>query len=136
MRFFEFELTETIFCENISTITKQIYFLKEKGYRISMDDFGFGYNSIYMLGKISVDTIKFDRGFVINSLKGKTGRTIMKNLVTTFTEVNFDVICEGVENREEETLVYDCGCNAVQGYLHDKPLPYYIFGDKYLEDVV
>lgn len=130
--YFEFELTETIFCENITEITKQIDFLKEKGYKISMDDFGSGYNSLYMLGKIPVDIIKFDRGFVLNSLHGETGRTIMKNLIHTFTEVDFEIICEGIENREEESIVYSCGCNAVQGYLHDKPLPYYIFADKYL----
>lgn len=29
--YFEFELTETVFCENITEITKQIDFLKEKG---------------------------------------------------------------------------------------------------------
>ena len=130
--YFEFELTETVFCENITEITKQIDFLKEKGYKISMDDFGSGYNSLYMLGKIPVDIIKFDRGFVLNSLHGETGRTIMKNLIHTFTEVDFEIICEGIENREEESIVYSCGCNAVQGYLHDKPLPYYIFADKYL----
>lgn len=130
--YFEFELTETVFCENITEITKQIDFLKEKGYKISMDDFGSGYNSLYMLGKIPVDIIKFDRGFVLNSLHGETGRTIMKNLIHTFTDVDFEIICEGIENREEESIVYSCGCNAVQGYLHDKPLPYYIFADKYL----
>ena len=130
--YFEFELTETVFCENITEITKQIDFLKEKGYKISMDDFGSGYNSLYMLGKIPVDIIKFDRGFVLNSLHGETGRTIMKNLIHTFTEVDFEIICEGIENREEESIVYSCGCNAVQGYLYDKPLPYYIFADKYL----
>lgn len=95
--YFEFELTETVFCENITEITKQIDFLKEKGYKISMDDFGSGYNSLYMLGKIPVDIIKFDRGFVLNSLHGETGRTIMKNLIHTFTDVDFEIICEGIE---------------------------------------
>lgn len=100
--YFEFELTETVFCENITEITKQIDFLKEKGYKISMDDFGSGYNSLYMLGKIPVDIIKFDRGFVLNSLHGETGRTIMKNLIHTFTEVDFEIICEGIETERKK----------------------------------
>lgn len=132
VKYFEFELTETIFCENISEITRQIEFLKQNGYKISMDDFGSGYNSLYMLGKVPIDIIKFDRGFVTNSLKGETGRTIMKSLMNTFNDVSFEVICEGIENHEEEMIVYNCGCNAVQGFLHDKPLPYYVFADKYL----
>lgn len=131
--YFEFELTETIFCENLSEITRQIEFLRNRGYKISMDDFGSGYNSLYMLGKIPVDVIKFDRGFVLNSLGVESGRKIMKNLMNTFKDIQFEVICEGIESREEEKIVHECGCNAVQGYLHDKPLPYQAFEDKYMK---
>lgn len=132
-RYFEFELTETAFCENFQEIVRQLDFLRSQGYRISMDDFGSGYNSLYMLGKVPIDIIKFDRGFVLNSITVEAGRKIMKNLVNTFYDVNFDVICEGVESVEEEQIVYECGCNAVQGYLHDKPLPSNVFADKYLK---
>ena len=132
-KYFEFELTETIFCENLTEITRQIDFLRERGYKISMDDFGSGYNSLYMLGKIPVDIIKFDRGFVLNSLSVDSGRKIMKNLMNNFKDIQFEVICEGIESREEERIVHECGCNAVQGYLHDKPLPYEVFEDKYMK---
>ena len=60
------------------------------------------------------------------------GRKIMRSLVNTFQEINFSVICEGIESAEEEKIVHECGCNAVQGYYHDKPLPSGIFADKYL----
>lgn len=133
-QYFEFELTETIFCENLEFIIKQVQWMRDKGYRISMDDFGTGYNSLYVLGKVPIDIIKFDRGFVLNSLGGNSGLTIMKNLVNTFKDVKFEVICEGVENEEEERLIYQCGCNAVQGFLHDKPLPYSEFEIKYMNE--
>lgn len=132
--YFEFELTETIFCENLDSVTKQVEFLREQGYRISMDDFGSGYNSLYMLGKIPVDVIKFDRGFVLNSLGVESGRKIMKNLMKTFKDIEFEVICEGIESREEEKIVQECGCNAVQGFLHDRPLPFEVFEEKYLSE--
>lgn len=131
-KFFEFELTETIFCENLSHIIEQIEFLKGHGYKISMDDFGSGYNSLYLLGTVPVDVIKFDRGFVTNSLKVEAGRSILKNLLNTFKNINFDVICEGIESEEEEKIVYECGCNAVQGFLYDRPLPYEIYEQKYV----
>ena len=98
------------------TVISQLDYLRKRGYKISMDDFGSGYNSLYMLGKVPVDIIKFDRGFVLNSLGVESGRKILKNLMNTFTDIEFDVICEGIENREEEKIVHDCGCNAVQGY--------------------
>ena len=134
--YFEFELTETIFCENLTEITRQIEFLRNRGYKISMDDFGSGYNSLYMLGSIPVDVIKFDRGFVLNSLGVESGRKIMKNLMNTFKDIQFEVICEGIESREKEKIVQECGCNAVQGYLHDKPLPYMVFEDKYMKPTI
>ena len=130
--YFEFELTETVFCEKVSDITRQIEFLRRRGYTISMDDFGSGYNSLHMLGRIPVDIIKFDRGFVLNCIPVEEGRKIMRSLVNTFQEINFSVICEGIESAEEEKIVFECGCNAVQGYYHDKPLPSGIFADKYL----
>ncbi len=99
-----------------------------------MDDFGSGYNSLYMLGKIPVDVIKFDRGFVLNSLGVESGRKIMKNLMKTFKDIEFEVICEGIESREEEKIVQECGCNAVQGFLHDRPLPFEVFEEKYLSE--
>lgn len=132
VEYFEFELTETVFCENVSDITRQIEFLRKRGYTISMDDFGSGYNSLHMLGRIPVDIIKFDRGFVLNCIPVEEGRKIMKSLVNTFREINFNVLCEGVENAEEERVVHECGCNAVQGYFHDKPLPHDVFAEKYL----
>ncbi len=131
-KYFEFELTETIFCENLQLVTKQIRFLRDRGYKISMDDFGSGYNSLYMLGTVPVDIIKFDRGFVLNSLNVETGRKILKNLMNTFKDIKFEIICEGIENKEEELIVQECGCDAVQGFLHDKPLPYEVFEEKYL----
>ncbi len=133
--YFEFELTETIFCENVLEIIKQILFLKNRGYKISMDDFGSGYNSLYMLGSVPVDTIKFDRGFILNSLNTVMGRIVMKNLISTFKDINFNVICEGIESIEEEEIVFECGCNAVQGFLHDQPIPSEEFAMKYLKKI-
>ena len=135
-KYFEFELTETLFCENYVTVISQLDYLRKRGYKISMDDFGSGYNSLYMLGKVPVDIIKFDRGFVLNSLGVESGRKILKNLMNTFTDIEFDVICEGIENREEEKIVHDCGCNAGQGYLYDMPLPYDKFEDKYMTETM
>lgn len=129
---FEFELTETVFCENLKEIIEKINDMRAKGYKISMDDFGSGFNSLYVLGMVPIDIIKFDRGFVLNSLTNKKGFAIMSSLVNTFNNTDFDIICEGVETREEEKLVRETGCNVIQGYLHDKPLPIREFENKYL----
>lgn len=133
---FEFELTETVFCENLDGIIEKINTMRDKGYRISMDDFGTGYNSLHILGIVPVDIIKFDRGFVLHSLSTEKGFLIMSSLVNTFSKSDFEIVCEGVETKEEEQMVSKTGCNIIQGYLHDKPLPINEFEVKYKDKMM
>ena len=128
----EFEFTETVLVENLSTVISKLNSLKDKGYRIAIDDFGSGYNSLYVLGQIPANVIKFDRGFVLHSINSDVGLTIMKNLVETFKEIEFEVLCEGVETKEEEKNIVECGCDVIQGYLYDKPLDLKDFEEKYV----
>lgn len=132
----EFEVTETVFFEDISSITNRTRMLREQGFRISMDDFGTGFSSLNTLGMLPLDCIKFDRGFVQNSINSRKGLEIMAGLVDIFDRINLDVICEGVETENEEQIVRACGCRQVQGYLHDKPLPIAEFEEKYLKKAV
>lgn len=131
-QFIEFELTETVFCENLDYIVEQIKRLRSLGFRISMDDFGSGYNSLDVIGMVPADVIKFDRSFVLHSLKTKTGREVMSSLMSMFQRIDFEVLCEGIETEEEEQLVHECGCNQIQGYLHDLPLDAREFTKKYV----
>lgn len=128
----EFELTETAVVENLSTIVESLEMLSQKGYRIALDDFGAGYNSLYVLGKIPANVIKFDRGFVLYSIHNEIGKTILKNLIKTFREIRFEVLCEGVETEEEKKEIVACGCDVIQGYLYDKPLSIADFESKYI----
>lgn len=130
--YIEFEVTETVFFEDMSLIMNRIRMLREKGFRISMDDFGTGFSSLNALGVLPLDCIKFDRGFVQNSISNRKGLEIMAGLVDIFDRIDLDVICEGVETVNEEQIIRACGCKHVQGYLHDRPLPIADFEEKYL----
>lgn len=132
----EFEVTETAFFKDISTIINRVRQLRGKGYRISMDDFGTGFSSLNTLGMLPLDCIKFDRGFVQNSISSRKGLEIMAGLVDIFDRINMDVICEGVETISEEQIVRACGCKQVQGYLHDMPLPVADFEAKYMKQAL
>ncbi len=129
----EFELTETAVVENIEVIVGAMHELRKMGYRISLDDFGTGYSSLYMLNKIPADVIKFDRSFVLYSIQNETGRTILKNLISTFKEVNFEVVCEGVETKKERDAIVSCGCTIIQGFLYDHPLEIAAYERKYMK---
>lgn len=130
--FIEFELTETVLAKDLDQIIAKLSALREKGYRIALDDFGSGYNSLYVLGQLPANVIKFDRGFVLHSIQNQMGMTILKNLVNTFKEIEFEVLCEGVETEEEKQKIVSCGCEIIQGFLYDKPLEVDEFERKYI----
>ena len=130
--FLEFEVTETIFYDDVEFIINKLRQLRAKGHKVSMDDFGSGYSSLNTVGLMPIDIIKFDRGFVQNSINNKKGLDIMSGLVDIFNKINLEVICEGVETEEEEKTIQQCGCDYVQGYYHDRPLPIAEFEEKYM----
>ncbi len=130
--YIEFELTETVLVKDLDEIIAKLTALREKGYRIALDDFGSGYNSLYVLGQVPANVIKFDRGFVLHSIQNEMGMTILSNLVNTFKEIKFEVLCEGVETEVEKEKIVACGCEVIQGYLYDKPMEIDDFEAKYI----
>lgn len=132
--YLEFEVTETIFYDDVEFIINKLRQLRAKGHKVSMDDFGSGYSSLNTVGLMPIDIIKFDRGFVQNSINNQKGLEIMSGLVDIFNKINLEVICEGVETEEEEKTIQQCGCDYVQGYYHDRPLPINVFEEKYMKN--
>lgn len=132
-KYIEFEVTETIFYDDVKFIIDKIKQLRSQGYKVSMDDFGSGYSSLNTVGLMPIDIIKFDRGFVQNSINTQKGLEIMSGLVNIFSKLQMEVICEGVETKEEEKIIEACGCEYVQGYLHDRPLKASEFDEKYMK---
>lgn len=70
-----------------------------------MDDFGVGYSTLNTLGTLPVDIIKFDKGFISNSMNNEAVYQILQSLIHVFRQINYDVICEGIETKEQEKLI-------------------------------
>lgn len=131
-RFIEFEVTESAFMSESGIISDKLTELKSLGFLVSMDDFGTGYSSLHSLSVLPIDVVKFDASFVRNSTVNPKGLKILSGLISLCKQIDFDVICEGVENDTEQDIVRECGCDHVQGYVYDQPLPSEIFIEKYM----
>jgi len=128
----EFEITESVFFEEADLIISKIERLREYGFKVSVDDFGSGYSSLNLIGILPVDIIKLDKRFVKNSLGNKKGKDIIKGLISILNEIDMDIVCEGIETKEEERIVYEFGCDSMQGYLYDRPIPVSDYEKKYI----
>lgn len=131
-KYIEFEVTESAFISESGIISDKLIGLKKHGFQVSMDDFGTGYSSLHSLSILPIDVVKFDRSFIKNSTQNPKGLKILSGLISLCKQIDFDVICEGVEDTNEEQIALDCGCDYVQGYVYDKPLPEDEFLLKYI----
>ncbi|MBR2180116.1 MAG: EAL domain-containing protein [Selenomonadaceae bacterium] len=123
----ELEITETVFGDldhnkdndrAIEIISK----LHEMGFILSVDDFGSGYSSFMMLNQLPMDVMKIDRSLLDASGDSNRMRSILANVIKLGKALNMQVICEGIETKEQEELLLELGCHYGQGYLNAKPM--------------
>ena len=60
----ELELTETAVVKDIKRAKEAERKVHSLGFKVSMDDFGVGYSSFYMLKNINIDILKIDKSFL------------------------------------------------------------------------
>ena len=93
----EIELTESLFLNEISTMTDLVNKIHEVGLRCSIDDFGSGYSSFNFLKDVCADVIKIDRVFLKKSSHEERGEQILRSIISLSHDIGMDVITEGVE---------------------------------------
>jgi diguanylate cyclase len=93
------------------------------GVRIAIDDFGTGYSSLSYLTRLPVDQLKIDRTLVQRMPMDGKSVSVMRLILAVATELDLDVIAEGVETEAELQMLVDLGCPKVQGYLLGRPVP-------------
>lgn len=129
------EILEGIETDNLELLNHQIDALHERGFRVSMDDFGSGYSSLNMLYQLKIDELKLDRGFLRKASKEdqERRRIILEQIIQFAQRLNIVTVAEGIETQADKTLVQTLNCNFGQGYFYDKPLAAQDFSQKYME---
>jgi EAL domain-containing protein (putative c-di-GMP-specific phosphodiesterase class I) len=105
-----------------TTIT-MLHELKSMGLRLSIDDFGTGYSSLSYLKRFPFDTVKVDRSFVKNVTTDSDNAAITTAIIAMAHSLNFEVIAEGVETKQELAFLSKHQCDGMQGYLFSPPVP-------------
>lgn len=122
--FLKLEITEAVAIGNVNLAIEKMLLLKQElGIQLSIDDFGTGYSSLSQLKNLPIDELKIDRSFIRNIAINKTDEMVVKTIVDLGKNLNFDIVAEGVEYKEQYQLLKNHGCYKYQGYLFAKPLP-------------
>jgi EAL domain-containing protein (putative c-di-GMP-specific phosphodiesterase class I) len=117
------ELTESILMEDIDHCAKILMALKDLGVRLVIDDFGTGYSSLSYLKLFPFDAVKIDRAFVDGLGSDSHDSALVAAIIAMSAALKLEVTAEGVETREQMTLLKELSCQRAQGYLLSKPVP-------------
>ncbi|SPF32730.1 EAL domain-containing protein (fragment) [Candidatus Desulfosporosinus infrequens] len=116
------EITESAIMANYDESQKKMQALKEKGYKLSIDDFGTGQASLAYLKDFPIDEIKIDRVFIQNFVTQKVDFEIVKHIIGLAHTLNLTTVAEGVEEEQQVKLLESLGCDVIQGYYFSKPI--------------
>ncbi len=116
----EIEITESVFIKDSKDLMIMVTRLQEKGFKVSIDDFGSGFSSLSLLKDLNVNTVKLDRNFLKSSTDNKRGRIVLKSVISMCRDLKITVITVGVENEDQIDFITRSGCQVAQGFYYSK----------------
>lgn len=114
------EITESTMMNNSEEKMNILRELKKLGFVVEMDDFGSGYSSLNLLKDMPVDVLKIDMQFL--SKDSKRANIIIKNIIRLTRDLKIVPLIEGVETKEQYSMLKGMGVLLFQGYYFNKPL--------------
>lgn len=116
-----FEVTEVSQLPDFDHITRQLGPLRDRGYRIALDDLGAEYSGLQALAQLGPDFVKLDTYLARRVREDSRTRRLVRHLVDFATEEGILVVAEGIETAAERNIMLDLGCTLMQGYYFGKP---------------
>lgn len=117
------EITESVIMSDLHTAVETLQELGDRGLTLIIDDFGAGSSALYRLKELPIHALKIDQSFIRDMINSENARDITGAIIAIAQKLNLKTIAEGVETKEQVRILNELGCNAIQGYLLQKPTP-------------
>ncbi|MEA1982594.1 MAG: EAL domain-containing protein, partial [Campylobacterota bacterium] len=117
------EMLEDIATLGSGTILKQLQGLREKGFKIAIDDFGAESSNMSRLLEIHPDYLKIDGVFIKNIVDDIKSQIIVDAIVLMCKKSGIKIIAEYIHNRAVQEKVKELGIDYSQGYYFGAPQP-------------
>ena len=115
------EITEKSVIEDFAFMRDVVKRLRERGFRIAVDDAGAGYSGLQTMVEIEPDFIKLD----ISLTRGIERSHVKQKLVGTLrdfcAQAGIELVAEGIETHAQLDALVDLGIAHGQGYLFARP---------------
>ncbi len=115
------EVTERASLHSVANISARIAALRERGYRIALDDLGAGYAGLSSFSLLDPEMVKLDTSLVRDIDKSSIKRKLVEGIISVCRDLGTLVVAEGVETRAERDVLLERGCDLFQGFLFARP---------------
>ena len=127
-KYIEIEITESIFVLDMKDLITKLKSLKNLGIKISLDDFTAGHSTAGLLPLLPIDIVKFDKSLLDSlEINQEKSMIVYKNLVSLIKDLNFKIVAEGVETKEQVKFLEFLEVDYVQGYYFSRPITKELF---------
>jgi EAL domain-containing protein (putative c-di-GMP-specific phosphodiesterase class I) len=116
------EITETAIASSNTLQRRHLHALSERGFRLSIDDFGTGFTSFRSIREWRPSELKIDRLFVHDVKDGSSDASIIQSIVTLANSLGVRLVAEGIETEDEKDFLTRTGCQYGQGFAIAHPM--------------
>ncbi|MGK2854342.1 MAG: EAL domain-containing protein, partial [Microbacteriaceae bacterium] len=116
------EITEDLVLTEVGTVQAVLRELRERGVRVSIDDFGSGYSALSYLRDLAVDEVKLDRQFVADVTSDPRAAAVVSAVINLTHTLGISVVAEGVEDADTAGWLTQHGCDTGQGFFFSTPV--------------
>ncbi|SEL00094.1 putative bifunctional diguanylate cyclase/phosphodiesterase [Ruminococcus albus] len=118
----EIEITESIMIDSAEKAQHCIEQLHKMGIQIAIDDFGTGYSSLSYLNNFPANILKIDKSFIDKMNTSDPSKQYVAAIISIGHIMGFEVVSEGVEEKEQLATLKLIGCDYIQGFIWGRPL--------------
>ncbi len=116
------EVTESSQFANDEVCARTMTRLRERGFHLSIDDYGTANSTLEYLRKIPASELKIDRKFVQNMLGSEADYHLVASTIQLAHRLRMRVVAEGVEEIDTLNTLKSLNCDVIQGYAVAKPM--------------
>lgn len=116
------EITETATAGSSEQLLDFMNGMLHSGIRFSLDDYGSGLANMNYLLIYPFNIVKLDKMLVWKAFGQERARVALKYTIEMLKELNYEIIAEGVETKEQAEGLKEMGCDKFQGFLYSKPI--------------
>ncbi|MCS6958828.1 MAG: EAL domain-containing protein [Pseudanabaenaceae cyanobacterium SKYGB_i_bin29] len=116
------DIAEKVVMQHPVKLITHLRTLQEMGVKVAIDDFGTGFASYEILKHFPANYLKIDGSFVHHLPTDKHAVATTQSIIELANELQWEIIAQGIETKEQLALLHRLGCQYGQGYIFTSPI--------------